>query len=537
MRRILFMLMLLLVQVSGNAWGQYWLYTVRPGDNIWNVTEEYLSDISYWRRLQALNAIEHPERLPPGDRLRIPIAWLKLQPVAVRVVESHGEVEAVPATGRRIPVGTGLLLSAGDAIRTGSNGSVTLEFGDQSRLSVQSDSYLVLDRVSAYGETGMLDTRLRLEQGRADSRIVRQDGRSSNYEIWTPAAVSAARGTQYRVGVAGPEARTEVVEGTVSVTGAGRTQRTPARFGVLAEVGKPPSVPIPLLPPPAVAGLPSRIERVPVHFQLAPLRGAMAYRVQIAPDAAFETLLFDTVSRVLDIAGPDLPDGNYVLRLRGIDERGLEGLDGYHRFTVKARPEPPFLMEPRPNAIVLERPPTLRWSKPEEAEGYQIQLADNERFERPLILDTRQTATSLTPTQVLSPGWYYWRVATRTAPGGQGPFSDPQRFQLQPATRADAPTIEEDSVIFRWSGTPGQRYRFQLADDPEFTQPLVDVRVTAPQATVAYPPSGIYYLRIKAIEADGREGPYSPTQQVELPPRSYWPYAVFTVLLVLALAL
>ncbi len=537
MRRILLILLLLLAQTPDNAWAQYWIYTVRPGDSIWNVTEEYLADIGYWRRLQALNEIQHPERLPPGNRLRIPIAWLKLQPVAVRVVESRGEVEVAPATGQRAPVSTGLLLSAGDAIRTGPTGSVTLEFGDHSRLSVQSNSYLILDRVSAYGETGMLDTRLRLEQGRADSRVVRQDRRGSSYEIWTPAAVSAVRGTRYRVGVAGPETRTEVVEGTVSVAGAGRTWRAPARFGVLAEVGKPPAAPTPLLPPPATAGLPNRVERVPVRFQLAPLRGAVAYRMQIALDADFETLLFDTISKAPDIAGPDLPDGDYVLRLRGIDGRGLEGLDAYHRFTVKARPEPPFLLEPRPGAIVLERPPTLRWSKPEGADGYQVQLADSERFERPLILDTRQTETSLTPTQVSPPGWYYWRVATRTATGGQGPFSDPQRFQLQPAARADAPIVTQDSVVFRWSGAPGQRYQFQLAGDPEFTEPLINIRVTEPQATLAYPPSGIYYLRIKAIEADGREGPYSPIQQVNLPPRSYWPYAVFTLLLVLALAL
>ena len=145
------MLLLLLAQTPGKAWGQYWIYTVRPGDSIWNVTEEYLADIGYWRRLQVLNGIQHPERLPPGDRLRIPIAWLKLQPVAVRVVESRGEVEVAPATGRRIPISAGLLLGAGDAIRTGATGSVTLEFGDQSRLSVQSNSYLILDRVSAYG--------------------------------------------------------------------------------------------------------------------------------------------------------------------------------------------------------------------------------------------------------------------------------------------------------------------------------------------------------------------------------------------------
>ncbi len=534
MRRTVLIALLLLTQAPVSAWAQYWIYTVRPGDTIWDVTEEYLADIRYWRKLQALNQVQYPERLPPGDRLRIPIAWLKLQPALVRVVESRGDVEVTSATaGRRVPIRPGLELGAGDAVHTGPTGSVTLEFGDQSRLSVQSNSYLVLDTVSAYGSSGMLDTRLRLQQGRVDSRIVRRQGLESHYEIWTPAAVSAVRGTRYRVSAADRRTRTEVIEGLVSVAGESKTRWAPALFGVLAEQGKPPAAPVRLLPAPAVDGLPQRVERVPLRCGFTALRGATAYRVQIAPTGEFKILLFDATLAMPQIIGPDLPDGNYVLRLRGIDAHGLEGNDAYHRFTVKARPEPPFLLEPRPHAMVLDRPPTFRWSSPPGAGGYHFQLADNLRFDRLLVDSVDHPQTSLTPPGPLPPGWYYWRVATLTVAGEQGPFSDPQSWQLQPAARAGAPDLTDDSVTFRWSaGLSGQRYQFQLASDPEFAGPLVSMRVAEPQATLSYPPSGVYYLRIKTLEKDGREGPFGPAQRVSIPPRSYWPYAVFTLLIV-----
>ncbi|MGB5306069.1 MAG: hypothetical protein WBO57_07485, partial [Gammaproteobacteria bacterium] len=37
---------------------QEWIYTIQPGDNLWNFYEEYLTDINYWYRLQKLNNID-----------------------------------------------------------------------------------------------------------------------------------------------------------------------------------------------------------------------------------------------------------------------------------------------------------------------------------------------------------------------------------------------------------------------------------------------------------------------------------------------
>jgi hypothetical protein len=56
--------------------------------------------------------------MPPGSRLRIPIAWLKIQPAAVQIVDARGEVKATVAdSGNRVAVTAGMSLRAGDEIQ------------------------------------------------------------------------------------------------------------------------------------------------------------------------------------------------------------------------------------------------------------------------------------------------------------------------------------------------------------------------------------------------------------------------------------
>jgi hypothetical protein len=352
----------------------------------------------------------------------------------------------------------------------------------------------------------------------------------------TPAAVSAVRGTQYRISAAANPSvsRIEVVAGLVSVSGRGKTRLVPDKFGTVVRINKPPETPVRLLPPPNISILPPIIERVPIPLNFSPLSGAVAYRAQIAPDTEFKTLLFDGLSDSSQVRGPILPDGDYVLRVRGIDSKGLEGLDTYHRFTLNARPEPPTLVAPKYNAVVLDKLPLFQWSEPQKVASYHFQLADDEQFSHVLIDIPDHPKSSLDFDQSLPFTTYYWRVATLSSTGEKGPFSDPQRFRLQAASKVAAPIVAEDSIMLRWSaGLPDQRYQIQLAKDLEFAAPVIDTTVSEPQTIIHYPDSGFYYLRIRTIDVDNSPGPYSPVQRITVPARSYLPlFTVFTILVI-----
>jgi len=110
-------------------------------------------------------------------------------------------------------------LHIGDTVETEGDSSITLEFADASRLQLREYSRLRLDQLSRYGHTGMVDTRLRLQQGRASNRVTPARGPASRYIIDAPTATSSVRGTVFRVS-AGDDAHagaTEVLEGKVQV--------------------------------------------------------------------------------------------------------------------------------------------------------------------------------------------------------------------------------------------------------------------------------------------------------------------------------
>lgn len=526
--------------VANDARSQEWLYTVRPGDNLWSVTAEHLTKMDYWPRLQVLNEISDPERLPPGMKLRIPIAWLKRLPATAQVLSSHGQSQAlIAATNQTVALKPGQLLESGDTVMTGSEGNVTLEFGDGSRLLVQANSQLNLKSLNAYGRTKVRDTLLQLLRGRVDNDVNPQLGAGAQYEVSTPVATSAVRGTRYRLGMdaEAATARTEVLEGAVEFRSGRKTQAVAKNRGSVAEGGKALLPPIPLLGPPATAGLPPVVTRVPIKIALPALKGAVAYRAQIAPDNRFETLLFDGVSPTPAVNGPDLPDGDYVLRVRGIDAKGLEGRDAYHAFRLHARPEPPFLMQPAHESMVLEKSLAFKWSEPEKAVSYHFQLAQDEQFSSPLIDVPEYPRTELKPDRPLEPRGYYWRVGVRDSSGREGPFSDPQAFKLQPTPELQPPEVSADAMTFRWSaGLPGERYQFQLARDAEFEDIVVSSETAEPQLSVPRPSSGFHYLRIRTIDASGAAGPYGPTQRIDVPPASYWPMGL-VVFLTLVLVL
>ncbi len=346
------------------AHSQEWLYTVRPGDNIWNVSATYLTRLDYWPRLQALNGVADSERLPPGMKLRIPIAWLKRLPAKAQVLSAQGQATAmIAATGQTVPVASGQLLQTGDTLLTGPNSAVSLEFGDGSRVLLQADSELRLEALNAYGPTRFVNTRIRLQQGRLESQVAPRTSSGPRYEISTPAAVSTVRGTRYRISMDSKAvtARTEVVKGVVAFQGGQTTRTVKQGFGTLAETGQAPLPPLRLLPPPKVAELPPVVMRLPVQLGFFPLRGAVAYRAQIVPVDPSRTLLLDTVLPALSADNPNgsrsgsraapevltlllspvgskMPAGDYVARIRGIDDNGLEGYDAQYRFHFQALP-------------------------------------------------------------------------------------------------------------------------------------------------------------------------------------------------------
>ena len=67
--------------IAPNASADNWVYNARKGDNLWVLAKEYLTSMRYWSRFLTLNAVPDPRRLKPGTPIRIPVEWLRFEPV------------------------------------------------------------------------------------------------------------------------------------------------------------------------------------------------------------------------------------------------------------------------------------------------------------------------------------------------------------------------------------------------------------------------------------------------------------------------
>lgn len=525
------------------AMAKEWLYTVRPGDTLWDLADAYLLENAYWRRLQTLNKVADPQGMPPGSRLRIPVEWLRTQPSPARIIAAEGPASLRSSGGQAVaPAAVDMLVHPGDELTTEAEGSVTVEFADGSILRVGAGSHIIFDILSVAGGNAFVDTRVRLLKGNSSMQVrPSREGAASRSEIWTPAALSAVRGTDFRVGVleANEGARTEVLGGQVAVSARARTVALDPGFGTVVDPGAAPRPPRQLLPPPGLTDVPAAIERVPVRIRVSEVKGAAAYRLEIARDAAFTQVVADRVASSPTINGPDLADDAYFLRVRAIDPLGLEGFDATRAFVLNARPEPPFLIEPSEGGVVPDGLPQFRWSEPEEAAAYRLQLAAGDDFATPLADSGRLGTARFSVTAALPPGSYRWRVATIDKKGEQGPFSDAQRFRVpEPGPIPEAPEGSDETMIFRWpAGEAGDRYRFQMARDKEFQDIMVDEEVSEPQVSLARPDAAAVFIRVQTLGASGEASAFGTPQRIEMPSSSPWLLSAPVLGLILVLLL
>ena len=479
------------------------IYSTRAGDTLIGVEKRFLAAPFGWQGLKSHNRIINPNSIPVGSQLRIPEGWLRVEPRSARVLAVQGD-----ATSGGRPLAVGETLTGGAQLRTGDGAFVTLLMPDESRLTLQPGSVVSLDKVQGFRGFDGQYTRVYLERGRVETSVMAQRGPAARYQIRTPTAVVGVRGTAFRVGsdLSAGTAQAEVTGGEVSMSagGAGPATALPAGFGVVSKAG----VPLPplrqLLPAPGLGAMPAVLERVALQFPFAPVNGAVRYRAQLARDAAFNDVLMDGLFEAPPARFAGLPDGDYWLRVRAIDEAGLEGYDVSRAFALRARPEPP-----QPDMPIAA---TLAWQPVPEASGYRVQVSRDAAFKE--LAGQWDSPTTSVETG-LPPGAYVWRVASLRGNGQPGPWGDARAFAVRRVPGPVALEVYNSRLRFAWPAEPGGRiYEFQLARDQAFGDLLVEQRIGEPAVTILELPAGTYALRVRALDADGVASPWSAVQRL-----------------------
>ncbi|HTW87053.1 MAG TPA: FecR family protein [Candidatus Binataceae bacterium] len=161
------------------------------------------------------------------------ILWTSIASAqAVGKVQTYAGDVRLERAAHAVPVVTGLDVFKGDRFTTGPNGRVTILLNDQSSLDLYESGVLVLDD-QTLGTNGQATTRVSVFAGIMRSLVhVTAGGAPPNFEVHTPNAIAAARGTDfdtgYHSGIHRPGYEncfnfTDVYtrQGTVQVTGLG----------------------------------------------------------------------------------------------------------------------------------------------------------------------------------------------------------------------------------------------------------------------------------------------------------------------------
>ena len=86
-------------------------HTVRPGETLWDISQQHLNNPLRWTEFQRDNVLPIPERLQPGQRLTLPLR----QPL-LRVAELTGQAWVKRAGQPQQALASGMPLQAGDVL-------------------------------------------------------------------------------------------------------------------------------------------------------------------------------------------------------------------------------------------------------------------------------------------------------------------------------------------------------------------------------------------------------------------------------------
>ncbi len=519
------------------AMAQDWLYTVKPGDTVWDLSHSMLKDWRYWKQILEHNHIKDATTIRPGMRIAIPLYIVREETVKARVEAVHGKVTVTwKGSAVSAPLKRGVALSAGDKVVTGSNSTALIALDDDSVILMQEQSELEFTRLRRLGGGRSLDAGVFVGKGGLKMDANPSHYPDNNYHIRTAAANTAVRGTGFRIGVEKDSSRTEVLKGLVSVGNALGKVDVPENFGTVVTRDAPPVKPVKLLAAPDLSVLPSRIRYLPAVIKLDGPAGARGYHVQVARDAEFMKIVLDRKIKERFMIDQALPDGSYHVRIRAMDRNGLEGKDANTTFLVDARPEPPIVRKPLPGTVLHAGDLEFSWAQVEDVESYLFELSGDQDFGHAKVSQiVRGTDISLSVDQ----GTWYFRVTSIADDGRKGPPGHSLKIEVlpvPPVPQAKPPATEEGKLILAWQAVNGvASYHLQIASDRDFQNLVVDEKTSKASLALPRPPSGYYYFRLGSIDEEGYEGGFGAPQRFEVKPESYWPLAIFGIAAVLLL--
>lgn len=500
---------------------------VQSRDTLVGVCKQYLKSPARWSEVATLNKLINPDIILPGQKILVPMEMLKGVALDGRVSFIKGDVyKQLPGSEDWLTVKSEELVADGMQYRTGQDGTLEITFEDGSSVLLRENSLLKV--VSSQKGPLHLLRQLRLEAGRIITRVKQATGKDSRFEIETPSALAAARGTDYRVWTDQNNiTRVEVLESSVEFSSTHGVLVVDAGSGAMADADSISDKAIKLLEPPQPLNLPSVFGDPVSQVTFTTVPDATAYNIVLATDQDGKAVVRQaeiTPNEPFKFSG--LADGSYFLLTSSIGEQGLQGACSEPvEIKVRRKPLSPTCIVPTQDQQLLEGPIEVKWHNVVGVAKYQFQLSQNQDFET-IVVDSGLLASTDYKTAWIGEGDWFLRFRSFAEDGYQGDWSDARRITVDKRVTA-APALQdvkEGKHFLEWQALEGVTgYLLQIANDPEFTDMVFEQKTDQNRIVIGDElPAGKYFVRVSPLTESGTQNSYSQTGQLKIEGETHW---------------
>lgn len=262
-----------------------------------------------------------------------------------------------------------------------------------------------------------------------------------------------------------------------------------------------------------------------IKWQPAP--NAASYAVQIAIDSEFKQLIREVRVNEPQVSTRDFDAGKYFLRVAAVDEFGTQGPFS-NASVISILTDPIRLQSPVNKSIVDVLEPTKKitfsWSDVEGIDQFEVQISRTANFAE--MKKAKVSTNELVAPLAADGKPYYWRVVGMLEDGSKSYSLTENEFTLRyfknPPALLNPPdnkafttvSSRRVEVAFSWKPLPDTKtYEFELARE-SIEGAKVAVTAVNPTARKVGLSPGLYFWRVRATDASGRVGPWSPTRKL-----------------------
>ena len=259
-------------------------------------------------------------------------------------------------------------------------------------------------------------------------------------------------------------------------------------------------------------------------FTWAASTGAANYQFQLASDATFTNMVYDSGSISSRSVTPQLASlGTYYWRVRALDSAGNASAYSAPFKIITAIPAVVVLSTPSSGASVYG-PINLTWVALNGVSSYTVQVDTTSLFNSANLTTTEVTASPFSlpglPAAVTG-STYYWRVRANDVLGNSGPYSVYRSMVVKPPAPPTLLQPKKGAVlttlpVFSWRTTTGAaEAELQVDDNASFISPevttawLVTSQYTVAPGMLLQGVNRVYYWRLRSRDAFGNTGSYS----------------------------